>query len=94
MTLFITLGSIARAAGMATMLLALGAATVAAHSQTVNPVGNGDGFTNRPISRSWAQAHCNAAAPLIVADASNEVVKFSPALQFTNCVPGNRGQGN
>ena len=73
--------SIRRAAGSvlaATMLLALGATSVAAHSQTVNPNGNGDGFT-KPISNPWAQAHCNSAAPATVFEASGGVVRFSPA---------------
>ena len=68
----------ARAALAATMLLALGATSVAAHSQTVNPNGNGDGFT-KPISNPWAQAHCNSSAPAVVFEASGGVVRFSPA---------------
>jgi hypothetical protein len=60
------------------MLLGLGTAQVAAHSQTVDPNGNGDGFT-KPISNAWAQAHCNSSAPAVVADASNGVVRFNPA---------------
>jgi hypothetical protein len=68
----------ARALAIAATLLALSTATVAAHSQTVNPNGNGDGFT-KPISNAWAQAHCNAQSPSIVADRSNGVVAFNPA---------------
>jgi hypothetical protein len=60
------------------MLIGLGATQVAAHSQTVNPNGNGEGFT-KPISNAWAQAHCNSSAPEVVADASNGVVRFNPA---------------
>jgi hypothetical protein len=68
----------ARALATAVVMLALSAATVAAHSQTVDPNGDGLGFT-KPISNAWAQAHCNAASPLIVADRSDGVVAFNPA---------------
>jgi hypothetical protein len=68
----------ARVVLAATMLLALGATSVAAHSQTVDPNGAGDGFT-KPISKPWAQAHCNSAAPETVLEASGGVVRFSPA---------------
>jgi len=73
--------SIRRVAGAlltATMLLALSAASASAHSQTVTPNGNGEGFT-RPISNPWAQAHCHAASPAIVAERSDGVVQFLPA---------------
>jgi hypothetical protein len=83
--------SIARAAAVAMMLVALSAAGVAAHSQTVTPSGNGDGFT-KPISNPWAMAHCKAASPLLVAGASGGVVQFNPAQAFDNCEPGTRGQ--
>jgi hypothetical protein len=67
---------VARAAGVATMVLALGAGAVSAHSQTVDPNGNGDGFT-KGISNPWAKAHCHAASPAVLAglDAANS---FSP----------------
>jgi hypothetical protein len=84
---------IARAFAAASIALALSAGAAAAHSQTVNPNGNGDGFT-KPISNPWAMAHCQAAAPLHVAQTSNGVVGFNPAVSFTNCVPGTRGNGN
>jgi hypothetical protein len=80
----------ARAALAAAMLLALTATTAAAHRQTVDPNGNGEGFT-KPISNPWAMAHCKAASPLLIADASNGVVQFTPAQAFDNCVPGTRG---
>jgi hypothetical protein len=67
---------------MALMVLAFSAATAAAHSQTVTPNGNGEGFT-KPISNPWAQAHCHAAAPAIVADRSGGVVQFSPAAALS-----------
>lgn len=85
-----TLRPIARAVLTATMLVALGAGSVAAHTQTVNPNGNGEGFT-KPISRPWAMAHCQAASPLHVDETSNGVVAFNPGRAFDNCVPGTRG---
>jgi hypothetical protein len=81
----------ARAAAIAATLLALGTASVAAHMQTVNPNGNADGFGPTPISNPWAMAHCQAAAPLHIAETSNGVVQFTPARAFDNCVPGTRG---
>ena len=78
MTIHRSLKRAARAMLAATMLLALGATSVAAHSQTVDPNGNGTGFT-KPISNPWAQAHCNSSAPEVVATASKGVVRFSPA---------------
>lgn len=86
--------TIRRAAGAAAAMLALSAGAAAAHSQTVDPNGSGDGFVNRPISRPWAMAHCQAASPLLVADASGGVVQFNPARAFDNCVPGTRGNGD
>lgn len=83
----------ARALAIAATLLALSTATVAAHSQTVDPNGNGDGFT-KPISNPWAMAHCQAASPLHIAETSNGVVQFNPARPFDNCVPGTRGSGD
>lgn len=78
MPLHRSINRISRAVLMALVVLALSAAAAAAHSQTVTPNGNGEGFT-KPISNPWAQAHCNAAAPAIVADRSGGVVQFSPA---------------
>jgi len=85
---------VARAAVVATMLLALGAGSIAAHTQTVTPNGNGEGRTNEPVSRPWAMAHCQAASPLIIADRSGGVVQFNPPMEFDNCVPGTRGQAD
>lgn len=84
---------ITRALVVAIAMLVLGTAAVAAHSQTVTPNGNGDGFT-KPISNPWAMAHCQAASPLHVAQTSNGVVQFNPARPFDNCVPGTRGNGD
>ncbi len=61
-------------------LLALGAAgSVAAHSQTVTPPGRGEPVVSGPISQAFAQAHCNAQSPSIVADRSGGVVQLIPA---------------
>lgn len=67
-----------RAAILATALTVVGTAAVSAHSQTVDPNGNGEGFT-KPISKAWAQAHCNAASPALAFEASKGVVAFNPA---------------
>lgn len=74
-----------RALGVALAMLALSAGAAAAHTQTVDPNGNGDGFT-RPISKAWAQAHCNAASPAVVSAASNGVVAFNPGAALP-CPP-------
>ena len=59
--------------------LALGAAApAAAHSQTVTPPAKDGPVVTGPISKAWAQAHCHAAAPAVVAGASDGVVVFSP----------------
>ena len=63
-----------------------------AHTQTVNPNGNGEGFT-KPISKAWAQAHCHAASPALVSEASNGVVQFLPAAALPcPAVPNPGGQ--
>lgn len=63
------------------------APTALAHSQTVNPRGQGEpGIVNDPISQRWAQAHCHAQSPAIVAQASGGVVAFSPAGPLP-CIP-------
>ena len=76
---------------VATALLAIGG--VAAHSQTVNPNGQGDGFV-KPISNPWAQAHCHAQAPAVVFEASDGVVKFTPggALPCSTTITNPGGQ--
>ena len=76
---------------IATTVLAIGG--VAAHSQTVDPNGNGEGFV-KPISNRWAQAHCHAQAPAVVFEASGGVVKFTPggALRCPGTVTNPGGQ--
>lgn len=68
-----------RALAAAVVVLALSAGSLLAHSQTVTPPGIGDPVVTGPISNPWAQAHCNSAAPAIVADRSGGVVQFMPA---------------
>ena len=56
------------------------APTALAHTQTVNPPGQGEpGIVSDPISKPFAQAHCHAEAPAVVAQASGGVASFSPA---------------
>ena len=63
----------------ATLLTLGGGGNAFAHRQTVSPPGQeAPVIDNDPISNSWAQAHCNANAPSVVAGASNGVVVFSP----------------
>ena len=67
----------------ATLLAAFALAVVPAahaHTQTVNPPGQGEpGIVSDPISQPFAQAHCHAQSPAIVATASGGVASFSPA---------------
>jgi hypothetical protein len=55
------------------------AAPAAAHSQTVTPPSSDAPVVIGPISKGWAQAHCHAMAPAVVAGASGGVVVFTPA---------------
>jgi hypothetical protein len=76
----------------ASLLTLLIAGSALAHTQTVNPNGNGEGFT-KPISNPWAQAHCHAASPALVGEASNGVVQFLPAAALPcPAVPNPGGQ--
>jgi hypothetical protein len=80
------------ATASAILMLVMSVASAAAHTQTVNPNGNGDGFT-KPISNAWAQAHCSAQSPSIVAERSNGVMAFSPAAALPcPLVPNPGGQ--
>jgi hypothetical protein len=55
------------------------AGPAAAHRQTVAPPGQDEPvILNDPISRTFAQAHCHAQSPAIVAGASGGVVVFTP----------------
>jgi hypothetical protein len=76
----------------ASLLALLIAGSALAHTQTVNPNGNGEGFT-KPISKAWAQAHCHAASPALVSEASNGVVQCLPAAALPcPAVPNPGGQ--
>lgn len=67
---------VATAGGSLLVLAAAG--SVLAHSQIVQPPSHDDPVVIGPISKAWAQAHCNASAPAIVADRSDGVVRFLP----------------
>lgn len=82
---------VARASLIGTLLVVLTATAVAAHSITVTPNGNADGFGPRPISRPWAQAHCNANSPSHIAESSNGIVQFTPADALPCPAIENRG---
>ena len=63
----------------------------AAHTQTVTPPNKDEPVVGtRGISRPWAQAHCQAHAEYVTADASNGVVVFNPpySLPCTTANPG------
>lgn len=65
---------------VASLALLLGSAGVAAgHGQTVQPPPHDEPVVSGPISNAWAQAHCNAASPGLVAEASKGVMTFTPA---------------
>ena len=64
---------------LASMLTLMSAGSLLAHSQVVTPPGADEPVVSGPISNRWAQAHCNAASPAIVADRSGGVVQFLPA---------------
>ena len=64
---------------LAGMLTLVSATSLLAHSQVVTPASGDVSGVSGPISNPWAQAHCNAASPAIVADRSNGVVQFLPA---------------
>jgi hypothetical protein len=70
----------------AVVLLAGSAASAAAHSQIVQPPSHDEPVVTGPISRPWAQAHCHAASPALVDDASNGVVAFPPGAALP-CPP-------
>lgn len=73
-------------------LLVLTAATsVFAHSQVVQPPSHDEPVVIGPISKAWAQAHCNSSAPAIVADASDGVVQFWPGTALPCPLVANPG---
>jgi len=68
------------------LLLLGGVGPAAAHSQVVQPPSKAGPVVSGPISNPWAQAHCNARSPSIVAERSGGVVKFLPAAALP-CPP-------
>ncbi len=60
------------------LLVLVAAGPVFGHSQIVQPPSHDEPVVVGPISNAWAQAHCNSAAPAIVANASDGVVRFLP----------------
>jgi hypothetical protein len=60
------------------LLVLVAASSVLGHSQIVQPPSHDEPVVIGPISNAWAQAHCNSAAPAIVANASDGVVRFLP----------------
>lgn len=78
---------------MAIALMLVAAGGVLAHAQVVTPRGWDDPVVSGPISNPWAQAHCNAASPAIIADRSNQVVQFLPAAALPcPAIPNPGGQ--
>jgi hypothetical protein len=65
------------ASGGALLALTI-AGSALGHSQIVQPPSHDEPVVSGPISKAWAQAHCNANSPAIVADRSNGVVRFLP----------------
>jgi hypothetical protein len=77
----------------ATMLLASSGGLAFAHSQTVTPPGlGGEEVVSGPISKGWAQAHCQSNAPAVVAEASDGVVTFLPVTALCGPVENPGGQ--
>ena len=68
---------IASTAGASLLVVAF-AGSALAHSQVVQPPSMDEPVVSGPISNPWAQAHCQAASPAIVDEASNGVVEFRP----------------
>jgi hypothetical protein len=78
---------------MATAATLIAAGGVLAHAQIVSPPGQDGAVVSGPISNAWAQAHCNAASPAIIADRSGGVVQFLPAATLPcPAVPNPGGQ--
>lgn len=74
------------------LLLSASVAGASAHTLTVNPHGQDDPTVNQEVSRGWAQAHCQAAAPE-KASANSEVIAFGPDEALTGCEPGEDAPG-
>lgn len=86
---------ITTAALLAAALNGLMAGTVApalAHTQTVQPPGQEDPVVSGMISKPWARAHCQSAAPAVVSSASDGVVTFLPVAALCRPVTNPGGQ--
>ena len=66
------------ATASSSLLVLVAAVSVLGHSQIVQPPSHDEPVVVGPISKAWAQAHCNSAAPATVANASDGVVRFLP----------------
>jgi hypothetical protein len=77
--------TIVATAGGSWLVLAV-AASALGHSQIVQPPSHDEPVVIGPISKAWAQAHCNASSPAIVADRSDGVVRFLPGAALP-CPP-------
>lgn len=73
-------------AAVAAGLVLAGPVAANAHSQVVDPPGSVGPTVSGPISQPWAQAHCRAASPGVVWEASNGVVTFLPMANIP-CPP-------
>lgn len=61
------------------------AGPASAHTKIIQPPAHEDPVVSGPISQPWAQAHCNAASPEVVYEASG-VVQFAPGTALP-CPP-------
>lgn len=68
------------------LLVLVAAGSVLSHSQIVHPPSLDEPVVVGPISRAWAQAHCNANSPALIADRSGGVVQFLPGAPKA-CLP-------
>lgn len=66
------------ATASSSLLVLVAAGSVLGHSQVVQPPSHDEPVIVGPISKAWAQAHCNSAAPATVGTASDGVVRFLP----------------
>jgi hypothetical protein len=92
-TIRVSVATLARAslpAAVATIVLALAAPPAGAHTQIVTPPSKDEPVVQGPISKPWAQAHCNAAAPEVLG--SDSVVGFAP-YQALPCPPASNPGG-
>lgn len=70
-------GRVTLAAMVAMVAIGFGASHQAtAHSKIIQPPSMDEPVVSGPISKAWAQAHCNAASPEVLG--SDHVVGFAP----------------